>query len=381
MRALQLTTTPRPFFDQQVAALEARGVECSTLSVPRTGEDGRVPTDYVRYLPGVLREVGAGESYDLVHANYGLVAPYAVAAARLADVPLVVTFWGTDLMGPEWLRRLGVACASAADAVILPSRAMADALDGDYTYVPFGVDTDLFRPIPKDEARERVGWPDEENVALFPYDPDRPEKDYERAKRVVSLANADARLRSISGVDYEEVPYYFNAADALLVTSERESGPMVVKEAAACNVPVVSTDVGFAADAVGDVTHSTVSDDDDALAAGLDAAFGGGRSDGREVVSGLSVETMGDRLAGLYDRVLDRRGDDRSAGRERNDRVSESGRRTRRRGGAPADPVDGNPVDGNSADGETLGDSAADRPADAPAGGRVGDEREVRHGN
>ena len=300
MKALQLTTTPRPFFDQQVEALESRGVECETLSVPRTGEDGRVLEDYLRYLPQVL---GESPDYDLVHANYGLVAPYALGAARRAGAPLVVTFWGTDLMGPEWLRRLSTATARFADDVVLPSRAMDAHLGDDYTYVPFGVDTDMFRPIQRAEARERVGWSDETHSVLFPYDTDRPEKNYERAKAVVERSDADAELRTISGVDYEEMPYYMNAADAVLVTSERESGPMVVKEAAACNVPVVSTDVGFVRDTLEGVSGSAVCSTDAELAEGLETAFDAGRSDGREEIPCLSVDAMGDRLAALYDRV------------------------------------------------------------------------------
>ncbi|WP_158059710.1 glycosyltransferase [Halorussus halophilus] len=300
MKALQLTTTPRPFFDQQVAALEERGIECETLSVPRTGDDGRSPDDYLRYLPQVL---GESADYDLVHANYGLVAPYALGAARRAGAPLVITFWGTDLMGPTWLRRLSTATAKFADGVVLPSRAMDAHLDDDYTYVPFGVDTDMFRPIPRDEARERVGWSDEEYSVLFPYDTDRPEKDYERAKKVVTQSGPDAELRTISGVEYEEMPYYMNAADALIVTSERESGPMVVKEAAACNVPVVSTDVGFVRETIEGVEGSAVCTTDEELVAGLETAFDAERSDGRDSIPCLSVNAMGDRLAGLYDRV------------------------------------------------------------------------------
>jgi glycosyltransferase involved in cell wall biosynthesis len=47
-------------------------------------------------------------------------------------------------------------------------------------------------------------------------------------------------------VDPERVPLYINAASAVVVTSEREGFGLAALEALACNVPVLSTDVGIA---------------------------------------------------------------------------------------------------------------------------------------
>jgi glycosyltransferase involved in cell wall biosynthesis len=44
------------------------------------------------------------------------------------------------------------------------------------------------------------------------------------------------------------MPLYVSACDALLLTSEREASPTIVKEALASNVPVVSFDVGDVAE-------------------------------------------------------------------------------------------------------------------------------------
>ena len=91
MRVLNLVTTPRPFFNQQVEVLEERGVETNTVAVPgRESTSGvRNPLDYARYYPKVLRE-SLGE-YDLVHANYGLTAPFALAQPKR---PVVLSLWG-----------------------------------------------------------------------------------------------------------------------------------------------------------------------------------------------------------------------------------------------------------------------------------------------
>ncbi|QRV15883.1 glycosyltransferase family 4 protein [Haloterrigena salifodinae] len=305
MNVLQLVTSPRPFFDHQVSVLEARGVDCTVCTVPGVDDaGGRSPSDYARFYPAVLSEIRSGE-YDLIHANYGLTTPFAFAQPIR---PVVVSLWGTDLMSDHsWLRWLSRRAARSADATIVPSQPMSDALETDHHVIPFGVDTEQFRPIPQAEARERIGWETDRPIALFPYDTERGVKDFTRARRLVERADADLELRPVCGVDYEEIPYYMNASDVLLVTSKRESGPMVVKEAAACNLPIVSTDVGFVRETIDGLANCVVSDDDDDLIAGLErVAADRGRSDGRDVIDGLRLEALGDRLHEVYRRVLER---------------------------------------------------------------------------
>lgn len=309
LSVLQLTNSTRPFFENQLTALERQGVSVTQLCVPGS-YDSRSPrsvTEYARYYPSVLRESLA--DYDLVHANFGLVVPFALAQPTR---PVVLTLWGSDLMGERaWLRRLSRFGARTADTVVLPSERMADELDVAHDVVPFGIDTDRFRPIPQGEARERVGWDRDSRYVLFPYNRERPEKDFARAKAVVDATSVDAELVELvelHGVDHAEMPYYYNASDALLVTSKRESGPMVVKEAAACNVPVVSTDVGFVDRVLDGVDGTVVSDSNDELVAGLESVCSEGIcSNGRTALDGLGIDEMGERLVAVYRRVLDER--------------------------------------------------------------------------
>jgi len=299
MKALQVTNAESSFFETQLSALDAAGVAYD-VAAPATGADGaRSVADYLRFYPSLLAD--CLRDYDVIHANYGLLGPLALAQPSR---PVVLSLWGSDVMGEAAaVTAASRAAARRADAVVAPSNALADALPGDVdaTVIPFGVDTDRFRPIPRADARAAVGWETDRPVALFPYSPTRPVKDYPRAERVVSRAPVDVELRTISDVPYEDVPLYMNASDLVLVTSKRESGPMVVKEAAACNVPVVSTDVGFAADALADVSHSHVASTDEALGAAVASVVEtGARSDGRRAVELLSARAMGDRLASLY---------------------------------------------------------------------------------
>jgi glycosyltransferase involved in cell wall biosynthesis len=305
MRVLQLVTTPRPFFDDQVTALERRGVECTTVTVPGTRGD-RSLADYLRYVHRV--RTGADERYDLVHANYGLTAPAAFAHP---SSPVVLTFWGSDLMGGRWLTGLSRLAARRADAVVVPSKVLSSHLDCRHHRLPFGVDTDVFRPIPRHLARRRVGWDPDETVVLFPYSRDRPVKNHRLAERVVERIDADATLRTVSDVPHHRMPAYMNASDAVLVTSRRESGPMVVKEASACNVPVVSTDVGFVRDVLTPVDHSAVCRTETELVTMLDRMLAScGRSNGRWAADGLDVDHLGERLHALYESLLAGRPDE-----------------------------------------------------------------------
>ena len=301
MNVLQLVTTESPFFTQQVRALEANGVSCTTISLSEKGEGRRSKGEYLEFYGRILRE-SLGE-YDVIHANYGLVGAFALAQPRR---PVVLTLWGSEIMGhAEWLDGVSARAARMSDAVVAPSRAVSEHLDVDHSLVPFPVDTDRFRPIPRDEARAELGWDPDERVALFPSAPSRGVKNYDLAERVVERVDGDVTLKAVYDAPYEDVPLYMNASDAVLVTSERESGPMVVKEAAACNVPVVATDVGFVEEVIGDVENSHVCDSEDALVRGLEAVLAtDGRSDGRRHLEFEGVEQMGERLLGVYRDVL-----------------------------------------------------------------------------
>lgn len=295
LRVLQVASSPRSFWLQQVAALEEFGIDCETVVVPgKTGRD-RGPREYVAYY---LRQLGRSlESFDLVHAHYGLQGPFALAQPVR---PLVLTLWGSDLMGPEWLARVSRLSARFSDHVIVPSQAMSERLEVPHEVIPFGVDTDQFRPIPKAAARERLGWEPDSRVVLFPYATDRTVKNYPLAARVVDRIE-NAELRTVSGVPHDEMPVYMNASDAVLITSDRESGPMVIREAAACNVPVVSRDVGFAREVLEGVDHSAIADDEPKLATKLAGILdAGGRANGRAVLDELHPRVTAARLVETY---------------------------------------------------------------------------------
>lgn len=311
MRILNVVTNQHArFFQQQVAILEQQGVDCTTLPVPGTTRraDGRIKSrsvfDYALFYSRVVRR--SFGPYDLIHANYGLTAPAAVLQPNL---PVVLSLWGSDLHGRYG--PLSQYCARHVDAVIVMSEEMSAELDVETHVIPHGVNLDRFTPSSQTKARDAVGWRQDAFQVLFPYSKQQEVKDYPRAERITAAVREQierpVELQTVFGVPHEEMPDYMNAADVLLLASRHEGSPNSVKEAMACNLPVVATDVGDVRKRLYNVDPSFVCRTDGELIDGLCTVLERGeRSNGREIIRPLSVENMGQRISAVYESVLER---------------------------------------------------------------------------
>jgi len=244
VRALVVTnmypTPERPalgsFVRDQVEALRRRGdveIELFTFAAGLTG--------YPR-AARELRRRYKDERFDVVHAHFGLTAWPAVAA-RLG--PVVVTLHGNDLFHPR-SNRLTRAILPLTTLPAAVSREFSGLLPGAGTtrrvaVLPVGIDLGRFRPIPRHEARRRLGLDPDGRYLLFPHDPERPLKRFDRARE----AAGDTPLLTMGRVPPAEVPLWINAANAVLVPSQAEGFGLSVIEALACGVPAFGTPVGI----------------------------------------------------------------------------------------------------------------------------------------
>lgn len=245
MRALVVTNMyPSPerpalgrFVKDQVDALRRlEGVDVELFAFPPG----------LRSYPRAARELRRryrGTRFDVVHAHFGLTA-WPTLAVRGA--PHVVTFHGTDLAHPRSgrLSRAVVphvalaATVSASLAALLPGAGARRRV----AVLPCGVDVRRFRPLPRREARTRLGLDPDGRYLLFPAAAGRPEKRVDRARAVAD----GAELLTLEDVPPDEVPLWVNAANAVVIPSEREGFGLAVLEALACDVPVLATPVGIA---------------------------------------------------------------------------------------------------------------------------------------
>ncbi len=197
-----------------------------------------------------LRRRFRGRRFDVVHAHFGLTAWPALAVAADAHV---LTLHGTDVHHPR-SRAISLAAARRQQLVAAVSSELAAAVPRwasrrPVAVLPCGVDTKRFRPVPRAEARSALGLDPDRPYLLFAADPARAEKRHDLA---LELAG-ETRLLELGGVDPERVPLWVNAANAVLVPSDREGFGLAVLEALACEVPVLATPHGIAPEALAGV--------------------------------------------------------------------------------------------------------------------------------
>jgi glycosyltransferase involved in cell wall biosynthesis len=280
------------FVRDQVAALRARG---------------DIAVELFEFAPGALsyplaalalRRRFSGARFDVVHAHFGLTAWPALALRG----PLHgVTLHGTDVRHAR-TGRLTRAALGHMDLVATVSPALADelgALRRPPAVLPCGVALERFRRIPRDAARMALGLARDEPCVLFPADPERRAKRFDRA---LELAG-DVRLLTLGTTAPDHVTLAINAANAVLVPSDAEGFGLSALEALACDVPVLATPVGVHAEALAGIAGTLCAPYDRRLWAAALApllADPDPRVDGRERAARYSAETMAARVVAAW---------------------------------------------------------------------------------
>jgi teichuronic acid biosynthesis glycosyltransferase TuaC len=211
------------------------------------------------YLKGyfrLIKKIVFGQ-YQLIHAHYGLSA---FIACLQPFKPVVITFHGCDVNDPKtrWISKIAFKLCKQAIFVEAEMPAKLGATKK-YSIIPCGVNTELFKPINKAEARKKLNITDSDQIALFASAFDVPVKNYALAKAACDQIK-DLKLIELKNYTRDEVSLLLNAADLLLLTSIREGSPQIIKEAMACNCPIVSTQVGDVAIRLKDIEQTFVCD-------------------------------------------------------------------------------------------------------------------------
>jgi len=200
----------------------------------------------IGYLKNILplRDYIKSNNFNIIHAHYF----FSAVVATFAGVkPLVVSLMGTDLhMNNLFNIIIKILCRYKWYITIVKSELMKKNINYSKVFVlPNGVDLKRFIPMNKVFCQDMLGWDKGKKHILFPAYSYRPEKNFQLSKEAIRLLDQNKyELHYLQNTPNKFMPELFNASDVILLTSFFEGSPNVIKEALACNRPIVSTDVG-----------------------------------------------------------------------------------------------------------------------------------------
>ncbi len=299
-----------PFIEEQMAALQARGIE-----VLRYGITGKGIIGYLRELPALRRAIRQHHP-DIIHAHYGLSGLLA-NLQRL--VPVVTTYHGCDINAKKNRPFSKIAMCLSAWNIFVSHRQFLNAFGTEkhankrtkWSLIPCGVDVDRFLESYVNNEWFNSKFPPKKYV-LFAGSFEDPVKDSALAKQTVEIYNQThpddiVELLELRGYSRDDVVMLMNKCNTLLLTSIREGSPQVVKEAMACGCPIVSVDVGDVAERLakmeGGYVVSTRNPHD--IAKALESSVGFGRTAGREKLleDGLDNAQIAEKIIEIYTKI------------------------------------------------------------------------------
>jgi glycosyltransferase involved in cell wall biosynthesis len=290
------------FVKRQVDGLRALGVGVAVIAFDGRS-DKRAYGRAARVLARVVRERDA----DLVHAHYGLTGAVALSQRH---APVVTTFHGSDVGYVRWQAPISWLVARRCRAPVFVNAGGARRLGlPDAPVICAGVDTELFAPIDRTEARRALGWDAERPYVLFPGARESAVKRadlFDAAVREAQRERPDLVPVVLDGYSRADVPVVMNAVDVTLMTSDSEGAPVTIKESLACTTPVVSVAVGDVPEVIASLPGCAIAPRDArALAQGVLRAVGADRDPAlRARAEEFSEPRMARRTLDLYEAIL-----------------------------------------------------------------------------
>jgi N-acetyl sugar amidotransferase len=244
----------QPFIYEQTKSLELLEVEIELFLIKGKGILG--------YLKNIkkLRNVINNKNFDIIHAHNG---PSGFIAIFQRTVPVIITFHGSDI-NLRYLNILSSFATLFSKWNIFVSQKLYDKIyikpAARYSIIPCGINLNIFYPIDKTLARNKLGLSSTGKYVLFGAAYNNPIKNYPLTKKALELAGVNSEIIELKNKSREEVCYLLNACDVLLLTSKSEGSPQVIKEAMACNCPIIATNVGTVKEIIGEARNCYITD-------------------------------------------------------------------------------------------------------------------------
>lgn len=292
------------FVLEQGRALVEQGCEVEYYAVVGKGMRG-----YLRNVKP-LREKIRERKPDIIHAHYGLCGMVAVLAAR-KDVPVVITCHNGETLSRS-ANIISSIAVRQANFTICVAQHIYDKLywkPKHYCIQPCGIDLKDLPIVEKSVAMKEMGLTSNKINILFG-------GSFSNARKNAPLANAaiallkrgNINLIEMRGYNRSQVNKLLCGCDMLLLPTKSEGSPQVLKEAMACNCPIVATDVADIPYLLHGVTNSYVTSFDPADVADkiqrvIDC---GERTNGRERIQALRLDNplVAETLLRIYKSIL-----------------------------------------------------------------------------
>lgn len=297
------------FVKEQIDSLTELGVDNDVFFI-NGREKGKI--EYIKSILR-LRKLLKSKKYDIVHCHHAFSAVCFILSGYSGKFKTVVSYQNDP--SKEQGRNLYRFIRKNCDAIILKNN--SSIVDNKTIYnQPNGVNTDLFKPMKRDVCKTKLSLSKNKEYLLFVSSNFiREQKRYDRFQNVLKILREKYQLNNLEelkliNTERSLIPYYFNAASLHLLTSDFEGSPNSLKEAMACNIPVVSTDVGNVKEMLSGVEGSYVASTNNAeeLAELVYKALNNKSNiNSREVLiqKKLDIESVAKNIITIYKKTID----------------------------------------------------------------------------
>ena len=319
-----LPTTELPFFQpftkSQIDSLIEEGIDIEILNIK--GYESAL--NYIT-CAFKIKQIVQSKQIELIHAHYG----YSGLTALLGrtKIPVILSLLGSDLLGgtpnanskakiKEKLEKLiTIQVAKRVDRIIVKSKRMKEKifLNKPIDVIPNGVNFDIFHPKNKLETRKKLELEADKFIVLFLGNPNSKNKNINLAKSgfdkfVTQFDISDSQFINPYGISQTRVVEYMNASDVILLTSFWEGSPNVIKESMACNLPIISVDVGDAPEVIKDANNCFVVDySEEQIAEKLKIIYDNKLpSNGREKIAHLDSSIIAKKIICIYEETINK---------------------------------------------------------------------------